>query len=352
MPAHDNRDLPRLAARPWLSLPVARDPRGLTGPTPAETRGPNWRRSSWGRYVEASVELSPQQRILEAADLLPPHGGVTGWAGINWAGGERWFEGYQADGTTFRPVNLAVGGENVRSQPGVLDSAERLDPRDVIIVDGVRITTPVRSACFEMRYAHDERQAAVILSMAAYHDLVSIEEMAQYASRHSGWTGIPQCRAGIPLAEENCWSPPEFDMVLIWRIDAELPGPLCNQPLFDRSGRHVGTPDLLDVEAGVAGQYEGSLHLLGTQRDVDLSAEDRYRRLGLECFTMRSTDRLRPQRMAERMLAARVRARWEAESQRAWTIDQPPWWIPTHTVELRRQLTEPQRERLLRYRAA
>jgi hypothetical protein len=352
MSARERREPPRLAARPHLVLPVPRDPEGLTGPTPAETRGPNWRRSSRGRYVGVEVELTPQQRILEAAALLPAYGGVTGWAGINWAGGERWFEGFEPDGRTFRPVVLAVGGDNIRSQPGILDSAERLEPRDLTTVDDVRITTPVRSACFEMRYAFDVRQAAVALSMAAYHDLVSVEEMAEYAWQHNGWTGIPKCRGAVPLAEENCWSPPEVEMVLTWRIDAELPRPLCNHPLFDRAGNHVGTPDMVDVEAGVVGQYEGSLHLLGAQRDVDVYAEERYRRLGLECFTMRNTDRLHPGRMAERMHAARERARWQAERDRAWTVEYPSWWIPTDTVERRRQLTEPQRRRLLRYRTA
>jgi hypothetical protein len=203
-----------------------------------------------------------------------------------------------------------------------------------------------------MRYARNEREAAVMLSMAAYYDLVSTEEMSEYAARHSGWTGIPRCRAGIPLAEENCWSPTEAEMVIIWRVDAELPRPLCNRPVFDRAGRHVGTPDLLDEEAGVVGQYEGSLHLLGPQRDVDVAAEEKYKRLGLECFTMRGSDRGHPDRMAERMLATRARARFEAESKRPWTVEYPPWWTPTHTVELRRALDADQRSRLLRYRAA
>ena len=156
---------------------------------------------------------------------------------------------------------LATAGDDIRPQTGVRISAERLDPRDLIVVDGISLTSAVRSTCFEMRYAADERQAAATLSMAAYYDLVSVEELAEYAGRHSGWTGIPQCRKAIPLAEENCWSPVEVEMVVVWRVDAELPGPLCDRPVLDLSGPHIGTPDLLDVEAGVVGQYNGELHL-------------------------------------------------------------------------------------------
>ncbi len=55
-------------------------------------------------------------------------------------------------------------------------------------------------------------------------------------------------------------------MRMIWVVDAGLPRPLCNMPIFDRHGRHIGTPDLLDPVAGVVGEYDGALHLAGEQR--------------------------------------------------------------------------------------
>jgi hypothetical protein len=316
-----------------------------------QARGPEWRSSSWGLWVPTAVELTTEQRILEAACRLPAYGGVTGWAGLHWQGGTRWFDGTHPDGTV-RPVNLAVGGDDIRPQAGVRICAERLEPGDLTVVDGVSLTTAVRSVCFEMRYASSSREAARILSMAAYYDMVSIDELAEYAAQHSGWTGIPRCRGGIPLAEENCWSPAELDMVLVWRIDAELPRPLCNAPLFDLAGRHIGTPDLLDAEAGVVGQYHGGLHLSGAQRAIDERAVERYRDVGLECFSMLAADRGHSGRMVDRMHAARRRARWEPESERRWTIEPPSWWTPTHTVVLRRALSAAQQQRLLRYRSA
>lgn len=337
--------------RPHLVIPCPRDPAGANGPTLDETRGPHWRSTSWGLYVPTRVELSTEQRIVEGAARLPAYGGVTGWAALHWQHAERWFDGTNPDGS-LRPVTLAVGGDDIRPQPGIHICAERLEPGDLMVVDGVRLTIPARSVCFEMRYASSVREAARNLSMAAYYDLVSIDELAAYAAQHPGWIGIPQCRAGIPFAEENCWSPAEFDMVLVWRIDAELPRPLCNQPMFDLDGGHIGTPDLLDVEAGVIGQYHGGLHLSGAQRSIDERAADLYRDFGLECFAMFAEDRGHPGRMAERMHAARRRARWEPESQRRWTIEQPPWWTATQTVELRRGLSAEQQDRWLRYRVA
>ncbi len=332
-------------------LPTRRDPEGLTGPTPNEARGPHWRSTSWGFYVPSDIEVTSEQRIVEAATVCPPHGGITGWAGLHWEHA-RWFPGTRADDTPL-PVCLAVGGEDVRAQSGIEVCAERLDPRDLIVVDEVPITIAVRSVCFEMRYAVDVRAAARVLSMAAYSDLVSVAELADYASRHSGWTGIPQCRLAIPLAQENCWSPPELDCVLVWCIDAGLPGPLCNRPVFHRDGgSHIGTPDFIDVESGLLVQYDGELHLAGAQRSRDLRLEEKYRAAGLECLTVMKSDLRDRTALAERMHAARGRARWEAESSRQWTVDYPPWWIPTDTVELRRALSDSQRRKVLGYRSA
>ena len=141
-------------------------------------------------------------------------------------------------------------------------------------------------------------------------------------------------------------------MCLHWELDAGFPRPLCNHPIFDRAGRHLGTPDLLDVEAGVVGEYDGALHLEGRRRAADLGREDVFRRAGLEYFTMVAADKADPDRIVQRMRDARARARWEAESVRRWTAEPPPWWVPTVTVAQRRALTDAQRARFLRRRAA
>lgn len=339
------------AARPGLVAPVRSDPAGLTGPTPAQARGPNWRRTSQGLYVRSDVDGDQlQQRIVEAAAVLPLYGGVTGWAALAWSGG-RWFDGLAADGRTPLPVCLATSCADVRSQPGFVVSAEGIDPRDLIELDGLRITTAVRSVCFEMRYAATLRQAVQVLDMAAYSDLVSIAEIAAYAQRLRAWTGIPKCRKAIGLADENAWSPQESLMRLVWQLDAGFPRPLCNAPVFDARGRHVGTPDLLDPVAGVAGEYDGSLHLLGAQRSKDVRREEAFRNLGLEYVTMLAGDRRDPGPFIQRLGAAYDRARWIPTDRRIWTLTPPPWWTDISTVEKRRALRGSARERLLAMRA-
>jgi hypothetical protein len=342
---------PPYPLHPHVVLPVRRDPKGETGPTKGEAAGPRWRRSSHGVYVGADVDDSPpEQRIAEAAAVLPPCGAVTGWAGLCW-GGATWFDGLQR--SERRPVPIAVLHGEIRPRPGILVTSERLPPRDRTMVDNLPVTLHVRSVCFEMRYAPTEREAVVILDMAMMDDLVSVEEVAAYVATLNGWIGVGKCRLALVLADENSWSAMETRFRLVWVLDCELPHPLCNRPVFDLRGRHVGTPDLLDLEAGLVGEYEGDLHLQGRRRAKDLQKEAAYRRLGLEYVAMVAADQESPETtIIPRVLEARSRARFEAESVRQWTVVPPAWWTSTTTVETRRALGDRQRGRLLRYRVS
>ncbi len=337
--------------RPGLFAPVRRDPTGREGPTAWAASTSDWRGSSRGFFVPSTVVQSVEQRILEAAAVLPfDHGGVTGWAALRWLGGS-WFNGVGVGGAE-RPVVLVTGGDHIRPQPGIAISHERLDPEDLIAIDGIRLTNAVRSAWFEMRYADNPRTAALALSLAAYSDLVSIEELAGFAAVHPGWTGAPKCREAIALAEENIWSPKELEVTHVWSLDAGLPRLLCNAPLFDLQGRFFATPDLLDVEAGLAIDYNGEHHAqLGT-RMRDTGRDEAFRRHDIETLTILGPHLLDRPSLMTRMHEARGRARFEAESTRSWTAVPPPWWIQTHTVALRRALSPEDRERVLRYRRA
>jgi hypothetical protein len=309
-----------------------------------------YRRSSHGHYVPRHVELSPEQRVAEAGALVVAPAAVTGWAAMAWLR-SRWFDGLEGDGETPRPVPIVYWRRIIRPQPLITLCEERFDHREVIVDDGLRITNAVRSTCFEMRYARHLRAAVVILSMATYNDHVSIDEVESWALLHPSYTGIDQCRRAIPLADENAWSPAEVEMVLDW---TDLVGfrPLLNRPVFDLQGRHIGTPDVIDPRTGVIGEYDGPLHLTGARRAVDLKRQADFERHGLFPVTMVTADRRDQSAWQERMRAAYARSARTPTTERQWTIEPPPWWVPTWTVEQRRALTEQQRVRFLALRKA
>jgi len=291
---------------------------------------------------------STAQRILEAGHDLRGSQSVTGWAALHWQGA-LWLDGTSANGVPA-PVTIAVVHGSRRSQPGVHVTSEFIPPCERLTVGGLQVVTPRCAVAFEMRYAPTLLDAVRVFDMAAGADLVSQAELLEYFELLYHWTGIPLAREAGVLVDENAWSPPEVDARLIWPLELGLAPPLTNRPVFDRRGRHIGTPDLLDLEAGLVAEYDGPMHLTGSRRAKDLVREDGFRSVGLEYLTLVSADRADRTRMARRIAAARARSPYTAPADRAWTIDHPAWWIPTHTVELRRALSATQRGRLLGYR--
>ena len=294
-------------------------------------------------WVDSSIV---EQRIVEAAAVDPTDSPITGWAALRWLEG-RWFNGTRADGSLL-PVTLVT--ENVKPQAGIAISEERLSPEDVIAHEGLLLTHAVRSALFEMRYAASLWDAVVVADMTAFNDLAAQSELWTYALAHPGWTGIPQGRDAILLADENSWSPMETIMRLIWIIMAGLPRPLTNQPIFDLHGRHIGTPDLLDVESGLYGEYDSAYHLDGARRIEDLRREDAFKQVGLEPVVMMTGEPGGRDAVAERIVHAHDRAVRQGRDS-LWTVEQPPWWTPTETVAQRRTLGAADRIRLLARRS-
>jgi hypothetical protein len=300
-------------------------------------------------YVPADTEQSVEQRIVEAAAVLPAYGGVTGWAGLRWLGG-LWFDGIRRAGREQRPITLATADRSIRPRPGIAISEERLDPTELLAHRGLIVTTALRSVFFETRYAATDGEAVIVADMAAYADLVSRGEVAEFATVNAGWTGMDRYRLVAQDMDENSWSPAEVTMRRTWEHEAELPRPLTNRPVFDLTGRHLGTPDLIDPVAGVLGEYNGALHLEGTQRSKDVRREASFREAGLECVEMLAGDLADTSAFVVRLRQAYARAARQPHADRRWTIAVPEWWVPTFTVEQRRALDDTQRQRLLRLR--
>jgi hypothetical protein len=185
-----------------------------------------------------------------------------------------------------------------------------------------------------MRTASSLTEAVVAMDMFALGKVTSLHRMREYVdSVGSGRRGTRRVRAGLDLASEHSWSPNESRMHMVWRREAGLPPPLLNRPLFDRHGRLLGYPDLLDVEAGLIGEYDGADHRGARRHSKDVGREDLLRRHGLEVFRVTGPDLRSPGRVRVRMLEARARARWLPEPDRRWTTTPPPGWDPGLTLD-------------------
>jgi hypothetical protein len=136
----------------------------------------------------------------------------------------------------------------------------------------------------------------------------------------------------LRLASERSLSPAETKMRLVWVLDARLPPPLVNQPVWDDGGRLLGVADLFDLATGLVGEYDGATHRTAGQHHKDVLREDRFRRAGLEYLTATGLDLRGPESLAERIRSTWKRAR-EQDRPRRWTTEPPEGWWFTDTAE-------------------
>lgn len=280
--------------------PVGIDPGGLTGPTTGQARGPGWRRTSPRRYVRADTPTSVEQHILEQAQRLPPDGAVGGWAALR-------LHGAAYVGEVGRPVPLVVPpSRKLRTWPGSDPRRGSLAPGEVVVRHGIPCLRPVRAAFDEAARA-EPREAVVVLDMALAAGVVGTAELAAYAHA-SRAPGARQVRWALTLADGRSVSPAETWLRTVWCLDARLPRPLCNWPVLDEDGRHLGKPDIVCPGLGTFGEYDGHEHRREDRRAIDLGRADRFAGAGLEGFTVVARDRHDVARVVRRMHAAVARA--------------------------------------------
>lgn len=313
--------------------PVPIDPSGQAGPTRGQANGPRWQKTSHGLYVSMTVDRSlPEQRILEQSMRLSG-GAVTGWASCRMHRAN-FFDGLRRDGLTPLPVPLNCGPlHQIRRLAGDDLIRDILNPGEIVSIAGVPCTVVLRATFDAMRYAPSAREAVVALDMMAAAARTSIRRMREYVEAHPAWTGVQRARDAIGLADELGRSPQETRLRLMWQLDAGRPRPLVNPPLFDRQGRLLGYPDLIDVEAGVVGEYDGEDHRDAIRHSHDVGRESTFRDHDLEVLRVTGPDMRNVQLVCERIHSAFRRARRVPPARRSWTLDPPSWWPAQATLD-------------------
>lgn len=310
-----------------LVAPVPQDPLGVDGPTRHQARGPRWRQTSSGLYVPADVPECLEQRILEQGCRIRAYGAVTAWAALRWRGA-RFFDGVDFTSGEILPVPLVTGGRDLRPDARVHLSKAQLAPTEREQVAEIWVTTAERATFDEVRRHRGLRQGIVDVEMTIAAGLMSIDGFRAYVESRNAWTDIGLLREVATYAGLGCRSPQEARMALVWMWDAGFPRPLCNVPIFGLDGRLIAIVDLLDVEAGCVGEYQGADHKEGERHRADVKREQDLRDHGLECFEVVGGDLQDRELTVKRMTAARQRSRFEPSGRRNWTLRQPAWWRP------------------------
>lgn len=200
------------------------------------------------------------------------------------------------------PVTMFRLAGNGRLRNSLAASGERsLLPRELVEVEGLLLTTPMRTAYDLGRLLHRDRAIAALDSMLRL-GVFTLEELEAGVEQFRGMRGVRQLRALVPLADARAESPGESVLRLRW-IDTGLPAPTPQYPVL-RHGRTAAWLDLgLDVPQFGA-EYDGAeWHSSPAQR-----RRDSHRRRWLECEAgwvlrvLRSTDMFGQQQRAHEML--------------------------------------------------
>lgn len=263
---------------------------------------------------------------------MPPVGAVGGWAAAHLHGAIE-LDGADAGGHSINPVLVCLTpAHHLVTGSGLVISRSRLDPGDVVVIDGVRCTSLARTAFDLARFTPDLREAVVALDVMLRRTDLEVGEVHEYSLQRPRWSGRRQALQALSLADAHSLSPPETRLRLLWVLDAGLPPPLVNRLIIDEHGRPLARADLLDEQAALVGEQDGAHHWLAKQRSEDEQRTDLLHREGLRVLRFTSYDSAPSRRRAtaNRLRVVRAEHLTRPLTRRRWSV------LPLH-ADTRRQ---------------
>jgi hypothetical protein len=113
-----------------------------------------------------------------------------------------------------------------RLRNGLVASGERtFAAGDVLELDGLKVTCPLRTACDLGRLLHRDQAFAAMDALARLRSFC-VNELVEATRRFAGYRGVVQLRALAPFVDPDSQSPGESILRLRW-LDIGLPRPKC-----------------------------------------------------------------------------------------------------------------------------
>ncbi len=281
-----------------------------------ELRGPRWRSPFRGFHTPSIPgPPPPAQRLADAVALVPPGGAVAGWAAAHLLGASE-LDGRGRSGHDSEDIVIVVPrSTHLTVRAGVRYRRWALADDDLREVAGTRVTSPIRTA-FDLARASTVEEGLVATDIACRQLGIDPRDVEEYLRAHPRKRGVPVARAVLSLTDPRSRSSGETRLRYVWVVEAGLPRPQCNPYVLDADGVVVAMPDLLDLESGLAGEYDGSTHRGLREHTEDNAREECLEDLGVEVVRATSLD-LGPARARTvgRLLAGQRRA---ASATRAW----------------------------------
>ena len=237
----------RLAAGPFTTAQAIE-----AGISPTRLQSRDFRQVFRGVWVPQGAEDTREMRFAAARLVIPPRGRLCGLTAA-------WLHG--ADVHRLDDLDVQVGfakGERIRSRPGIDVCQESLDDADIVVLDGLRVTSPVRTVFDCLRWLKNP-EGLVVADSLAHLDLVEVAEVRAYFASKRRLRNLRIGERLVDLIEPLSESPMET-RTRVRLIDAGLPRPQSQYEVFTALGRFVGRLDLAYPEVRLGVEYDGAEH--------------------------------------------------------------------------------------------
>ena len=166
-----------------------------------------------------------------------------------------------------------------RPPAGIVARNERIAEDEITCVDGISVTTVARTALDLGRY-QSRGQAIARLDALMRAAPFASEEVLLLAKRYRGARGVKRLKDAVPLVDGGAASPRETWLRLLY-VDAGLPPPRTQIPIFDVDGTLLRTVDMGWEEFKVLSEYDGDQHRTDRPQYVkDMRVIPKIERLG------------------------------------------------------------------------
>ena len=255
-------------------------------------------------YVAAQAPDGIPLRAAALALVVPHAAVVTDWAAC-WV----WTRQLPTNAhLALPPLTAFHPARHARLRNGVCVSGARtFRPSDLTFYNGLRLTTPMRTAWDLGRLTHRDHAIGAIDALLREGDF-SLDELVDGVDRFTGMRGVVQLRELAPLADGRSESPGESTLRLRWLDMWTLPRPTPQVPIT------VGGVEVYRIDLGVPElrygcEYDGEdFHSAPAHRAHDEARRaDLRRRFGWDVESVRKANVYGPTRDVEGILHEGIR---------------------------------------------
>ena len=250
-------------------------------------------RTSRGQYASARLPRDARLKLLAVVERMP-----AGYA----------FSGLTAsyllrlDSVLSEPIEVTIRRDApVRARAGVKLRRAAVTESEVIVRNGFRLTSPMRTAC-DLGSQRDVVEGVVALDLALHAGVVTMPQLMNHVATHAGAKGIRRLRKALSLADGRSESAMETRL-RIQLIMARLPPPSVQVDLSDADGNFLGRADLYYADRRLIMEFDGADHKDRT--NADLRRHNNLLNAGFHILRFTAVDVRKPESVVARVRLAR-----------------------------------------------